>query len=105
MPAYVVFASVGFTTVTRRNRVATKAQEQAAANGFTPSTRVPNLPAGTVSFNDSTTVEGTTYPSVSICYEHTDQELVAQAEHVIQAEIAAQGVVTGWYGTWTDFSA
>ena len=105
MPMYVVFASVGFTTVTRRNRVATKAQEQAAANGFAPSSRVPNMRPGTVSFNDTTTLPGTTYPSVSICYEHTDQELVAQAEHVIQAEITGQGVVTGWYGTWTDFSS
>lgn len=104
MAVYVVFASVGFTTATRRNRVATRAQEQATANGFTPSSRVPGYPPGTVTFNDTTTTPGTTYPSVSICYEHTDQALIAQAEQVIQDEINAQGVVTGNYGTGTDVS-
>lgn len=101
-----------FSTAARRNRVATRASALAADNGFVPSGRVAGYPPGVTSFSytappgsdEPGVVGGSSYPAVQVSYEHTDQQLIAQAELLIQEEINTQGWLTGTFGTWTDVS-
>lgn len=111
MPAYVVYGWAVFSTTQRRNRVVTRATQVATDNGFTPSSRVKGYPPGVTSINYTATATGdgmtagNTYPAAQICYEHSNQELVAQAELLIQGEMETQGWLYGNFGTWADFSA
>lgn len=110
MAKYVVYGMAVFTTAQRRNRVATTATNAATTNGFTPTSRVPGYPPGVVSGTYKATetgdgmTAGNTYPSLTLAYEHTNQELVAQAELAIQDEMNSQGWLYGQVGTWTDVS-
>lgn len=110
MPAYVVFGMAVFSTAQRRDRVASQAQNLATTNGFTPSSRVPGYPPGVTPFTyvaeetGEGMAAGDSYPAVRICYEHTDQAVVAEAELLIQDEMNRQGWLYGQVGTWTDVS-
>lgn len=110
MAKYIVYGMAVFTNAQRRNRVVTQAQTLATNGGFAPSSRVPDYPPGTTSFNYTATetgdgmTKGNTYPAARICYEHTDQQAVADAELLIQDEMNSQGWLYGQVGTWTDVS-
>ncbi len=115
MPIYVVYGSAAFSSATRRNHVVRRATDAAAAYSLAPSSRIPGIAAGVLSYTytvplndtggDPSPVPGESYAAMSCAYEHADRAIIDRAAAEIASELAIQGWLFGRFGTWTDLNA
>ncbi len=115
MPVYVVYGDAAFSSTAQRNRVVRRATDVAAAYSLAPSSRIPGIAAGALSYtytvpatdpgDDPNRVPGQSYAAMSCAYEHADRAIIDRAAAEIASELAVQGWLFGRFGTWTDLNA
>lgn len=110
MTVIVIYGTGVLTSAPRRDLVAARCESVATTYALTPSTRIPDLPPGTVPMTytvpegdddtDSNMPPGSTWPGFTVCYEHGDWAAVDAVTAAIREELAKQGWVRGDFGTF-----
>lgn len=104
---YVIYGQGQFSNTNRRNIVARKMSDDAAAAGLVPSSALPDrYGPGTVSFSYTAVeldapdlVPGTVYPAFHGAWEHPDPDVIAAAQASVMAEMQRGGWLHGELGT------